>query len=186
MGSRSGGRQLWVHGTQEGPMGGGGRNGGCGAGSGIRGPHADPFLERGNLLRLEGLLLGRHLIEVFGRPLDRLNQKTALRLAGFNGASGGATLEQSVPGIDPEATLDFLGGGRMAAIAAVDQYRTNLVFEEFHLFGRQSPGHGMTQGGDRSGKCDQHHAVEDWKGGHRFQGFGQCAVFPHEVKTRGV
>ena len=91
---------------------------------------ANPFFQQGNFFCRQ-LLLRRHLIGV--AIADCVDHQALVRLMRHDRRATVASFENRRTRIEPQARLLFLR--TMATLAACDQKRTNLAFEEFERLG---------------------------------------------------
>ena len=70
--------------------------------------------------------------------MTQCRQQQALAgFAGYDGRSGVASLANSWSAVEPQASLDVLGGSRVAFVAVLDQHRPDLRFEELDVLVRR-------------------------------------------------
>ena len=112
----------------------------CGSGSvdpRVRGAEPHPLLQELDFLQGQGPLRGHGQLGVL--VVDGLNQETSGGVSGNNGGASAPAAHPSLPGVQAQAPHGSRLS-RMAGVAALDQQRADLGFEEFDLRGLESMG----------------------------------------------
>ena len=108
--------------------------------------HFHPGFQCGDFFRRQFFALGRHL-EIFIRVTHRLDQKTFVRIARFDGRAGVAAFQQRFAGIEQQAAFDFFAVLAVALVAVVGEDGADLAFKKLGAGGidRRSRHFGQSQ-----------------------------------------
>ena len=96
--------------------------------------HFDPGFEAGDLFLRQFFVFGRHLEVGIGVP-HGLYQQTGVGIAGDDGRTGAAALEQSLGRVEPQVAFELFGLLAMALVTVLHEQRPDFGFEKLNLLG---------------------------------------------------